>query len=104
MFNINGELWLIVFVERDSPHLKRDNGTYSLAVTDDNEKCVYIAIGIPKEKLRHVLVHEITHCFCFSYNIYMDIYTEEMLCSVVENYARLILRVAKDVFIELDLI
>lgn len=103
MFNVNGEIWHILFVDPNDYRLMRGDGTYSLAVTDDNEKTIFVACDIPIYKLRHVLIHEITHCFCFSYNLYMDILTEEMICSVVENYARPILRVAKDVFIELDI-
>ena len=48
MFEINGILWRILFVNGNSEHLMRSDGSHSLAVSDWNDKTVYLS-DIPKK-------------------------------------------------------
>lgn len=93
MFKINNDIWTICFVEPYSYYLMKDNGSFTIGMTDYNTKTVYIACGLDFSTLCHVIIHEITHCIIFSFHIHMDIYNEELLCNVMENYAILILEI-----------
>lgn len=86
MFEINGILWRILFVNGNSEHLMRSDGSHSLAVSDWNDKTVYLS-NIPKNGyLRKILAHELCHCFCFSHNISMPIEQEEYLADWISLY------------------
>ena len=86
MFEINGILWRILFVNGNSEHLMRSDGSHSLAVSDWNGKTVYLS-DIPKNGyLRKILAHELCHCFCFSHNISMPIEQEEYLADWISLY------------------
>lgn len=88
MVCINGIWWNIVEVNYNSPFLKRTNGTYTIGCTNWNTKTIYIA-PIRNEYLReNVICHELTHAFCFSNNIHMDIEEEERLCCFMAMYGR----------------
>ena len=86
MFIINNIMWQIVFVPSDSNKLMRSDGSISLAVTDFNDKTVYVSDDVKNGYLRKVMAHELCHCFCFSYNIYMPIQQEEYLADWISLY------------------
>lgn len=86
MFNINGYEWSIVFVNPSSNNLRRSDGSITCGVTDWEDKCVYLSNLLKGAFLRKVLAHELTHCFCFSYNIEMDIEEEEFMADWISLY------------------
>lgn len=86
MFEINGREWNIVWVSPQSRELMRSNGTMTVGMTDNNQKCVFLSKGLRGAFLRRVLAHELCHCFCFSYNIYMPIEEEERLADWISLY------------------
>lgn len=86
MFIINNIIWKIVFVPQDNDKLMRSDGSISLAVTDFNDRVVYISDRVKNGYLRKVMAHELCHCFCFSYNLYMPIQQEEYLADWVSVY------------------
>lgn len=49
MFIINGILWNLIFVNSNDERLIRSDGLYSLAVTDWNEKSIYLYQKILKD-------------------------------------------------------
>ena len=88
MFTINGEQWKVLLVHPYHPKLQRSNGTYTIGVCDDNDKCIYIANNLNKIYLQKVLSHEITHAAMFSYNIELSIEQEELLADLIATYGQ----------------
>ena len=86
MFEINGIKWDIVWVNPNSDNLRRSDGSITVAVTDWNDKCVYMSNMLRGGFLRRVMAHELVHCFCFSYDVYMPIEEEERLAIWVSEY------------------
>lgn len=86
MFWINGQKWKIEFVESKSNCLKNSLGYYTVGVTDNNTKCVYLSNQLRGTFLRRVIAHELCHCFCFSYDIHMSLDEEERLADWVSLY------------------
>ena len=58
MFTINNIMWQIVFVPSGSNKLMRSDGSISLAVTDFNDKTVYVSDNIKNGYLRKIIAHE----------------------------------------------
>ena len=86
MFEINGIQWKIEWVSAYSTDLMRSNGSYTVGVTDWNKRTVYLAKGLKGAFMRKVLAHELVHCFCFSYSIYIPIEQEEFMADWVSTY------------------
>ena len=85
-FELNGIQWQIVWVDNKNSLLSRTDGSMSVGVTDMNTHCIYLAKSLHGAFLRKVIIHELCHCVCMSYNIYMPIEQEEMLCDFVATY------------------
>lgn len=98
MISINGVEWDVKFAPKDDDVFKRSDGSYTIGCTDYNDKTIYLCDELYGCKLRKVLIHEVTHAFVLSYDIYMDIYSEERLCDFLATYARDILHVSKDIY------
>ena len=86
MFEINGIKWDIVWVNPNSDNLRRSDGSITVAVTDWNDKCVYMSNMLRGEFMRKVLAHELVHCFMFSFSIHIPIQEEEFIADWVANY------------------
>lgn len=86
MFIINGIEWEIVFTSAYSDSLMRSDGSITVGMTDWNTKCVYLSKSLKGAFLRRVLAHELCHCFCFSYNISMQIEEEEFMADWISLY------------------
>ncbi len=85
-FEINGIEWEIVWVNPNSDNLRRSDNSITVAVTDWNDRCVYMSNVLRGGFLRRVMAHELCHCFCFSYNITMPIEQEEFLADWISLY------------------
>lgn len=85
-FELNSIQWQIVWVDNKNSLLSRTDGSMSVGVTDINTHCIYLAKSLHGAFLRKVIIHELCHCVCMSYNIYMPIEQEEMLCDFVATY------------------
>lgn len=94
MFVINGNLWKIVIVEPDSELLYRSDGSRTVAVTDGNERTVFVSNEVQGSFLKKVISHEIVHCFAFSYDLYFDEQTEEFIADFVATYGRNVIYLA----------
>lgn len=86
MFIINNTQWNIVFCEPYSNNLRRSDGSLTVGMTDNNTKCVYLSDMLQDKFLRKVVAHELVHCFCFSYDIYIPIVQEEFMADWVATY------------------
>ena len=85
-FELNSIQWQILWVDNKNSLLSRTDGSMSVGVTDMNTHCIYLAKSLHGAFLRKVIIHELCHCVCMSYDIYMPIEQEEMLCDFVATY------------------
>lgn len=88
VFTINGIHWNILFVDPLSDYLKRSDGSKTVGMTDGNTNTVYLSNLLRGAFLEKVLCHELCHCFCFSYNIVIDIETEEFMADWISLYGK----------------
>lgn len=102
MFIIRGEEWRVKIVDPNNLNLQRSDGSYTIGCTDDRQKTIFIADGLSEERLRLVIIHEITHAVMYSMDIYMDIYQEEVLCNVVAKYSEWILHTSYEELRQLE--
>lgn len=86
MFEINGILWDILFVNPNSDKLRRSDGSITHAVTDWNDRTVYVSTFPRGAFLRKIICHELCHCFCFSFDIRMNIEEEERLADWISRF------------------
>ena len=86
MFSINGIEWRIVWVNPNSADLMRSDGSITVGMTDWQSKSVYLSKALRGAFLRSVMAHELCHCFCFSYDVYMPIDEEERLADWISLY------------------
>ena len=98
MFQINNQWWHISFVPKYSKILQRSDGTYTVGVTDNDTKTVYIDETIKGYFLRKVLCHEITHAAMFSYRIKLNIEQEELLADLIATYGTEIISITDKIF------
>ena len=91
MFTINGVEWSIRFVLPKSPFLMRDDGSFSIGMSDANTNTVYLSSKLHGAMLEKVLCHELTHCLMLSYKIEMPIEMEEWLCDFMANYGKTVI-------------
>lgn len=94
MFTVNGIKWNIKLVPSYSFMLKRSDGVFTLGVTDNNFKTIFINNELYGRMFEKVLCHEIVHTFCFSYGCNFDIDTEELIADFLATYGRDVFKVA----------
>lgn len=88
MFTVNGENWNLSLVRPHNGILRNSKGIYTLGVTDNNLKTVFIADNLSEQMFDRVLCHELTHCICFSYDIELPMETEEWLCNFMAEHGK----------------
>lgn len=96
MFTINGIVWNLRLVEPHSTMLMRSDNTYTFGMTDRNTHCIYISNRINGSFFDRVLCHELCHAFCLSYNLTMDIQTEEIVADFLATYGREVFALADE--------
>lgn len=101
MFKINDKTWEIVKISRHNPMLMRSDGSRTVGMTDRNTQTIYIADDLRGGFLDKVLCHELCHAFCLSYNIYMDIETEEIVADFLATYGREVFKIADRLLLEI---
>ena len=93
---VNDTLWHIQFKKPTSSELRRSDGTISLGVTDNTTKTVTIADNVSDYMANKILCHELCHVASFSYNLNIDIQTEEIIADFLSTYGREIFDIADD--------
>jgi hypothetical protein len=101
MFKINNKTWEIVKISRQNSMLMRSDGSRTVGMTDRNTQTIYIADDLRGGFLDKVLCHELCHAFCLSYNIYMDIETEEIVADFLATYGREVFKIADRLLLEI---
>lgn len=97
MFTVNGETWNIKFVDPYDNMLLTPNGRFTVGSTDDVTKTIYLSNELSGDFLKKVLTHEIIHAYIFSYNIYLDIMQEEMICDMIASDVNNILQIVNTI-------
>lgn len=95
-FIVNNHIWQLVFVNPSNINLMRSNNTYTLGMTDNNIKTVFINNRLNDYMTDKVLCHELTHVFAFEFDYYMDIDTEEIVADFMSLYGRNIINLLDD--------
>ena len=95
-FIVNNHIWQLVFVNPSNVNLMRSNNTYTLGMTDNNIKTVFINNRLNDYMTDKVLCHELTHVFAFEFDYYMDIDTEEIVADFMSLYGRNVINLLDD--------
>lgn len=101
VFMVNNHLWRLEFCRPNSPNLRRSDGTWTIGVSDNSVKTVWIADNLSNYMEERVLCHELTHCICFEHNIYLPIETEEWLCNFMSNHGKEIIYLLDELLLNL---
>lgn len=96
-FVVNNTTWNLIFVNPKSEHLRTSIGAYTLGVTDNNIKSVFIADNLSDYMTDKVLAHEITHVYAFEFEYYMPIEVEEIVADFISLFGRDIIVLANDI-------
>ena len=96
MFVVNGIEWNLSLVGPYNDNLKRSDNTIALGVTDNNTKTIYINNRVSDAMFYKILCHELCHVSSFSYNLHIDIQTEEIIADFLSTYGREIFYIADD--------
>lgn len=96
VFYINDDPWHVEYVKPYSPELVDRFGRLTVATTDPKSLTVYISEGLSNEYKTEILLHELGHCFIFSYHLEDDIRrfvypeyweeAEEWICNFIAKY------------------
>lgn len=97
MFEINGIDWEIEWCSPTDDNLRRSDGSMTVGMTDNRTKCIYLSDRLSGEFLRKVVSHELTHAFCFSYNVLMDIEQEEFMADWISRYGEELVYLLDDI-------
>lgn len=101
MFIINGILWNLIFVNQNDERLMRSDGLYSLAVTDWNEKGIFVSKNPKDSYLRKIIAHELCHAFCFSFGVHMPMEQEEYLADWISIYGTDLIYLLDDIMVSM---
>lgn len=103
MFEINGFIWDICFVNKYNPILYDYlNQMQSIAVTDFAQQCIFISNSIDDRLLYKVIKHELYHCYEFSKIAYdLPVYEEEWVADFIAMYGEDLIILANDLWHEL---
>lgn len=96
-FTVNDTVWQLRFVNPRDKNLRRKSGSFTIGMTDNNQKTVFIADNLSDYMTDKCLAHELCHVFCFSYNVYMNIQEEENLADWVSRYGRDLITILDDI-------
>lgn len=106
-FEMNGYLWRVRFTYPSDPVLIDRTGTMTVAVTDPGTMTIYLSDELSGDFLLRVLIHELSHCAMFSFNLLPEIHkmvkkkhwieAEEWCCNLLSDYGRMIYETAYSV-------
>lgn len=85
---INNIAWNIKFIPGSSGELQRYDGTYTIGMTDNIQKTIFLYDELDGALLYKVLCHELVHAFCFSYDLVFDEEEEEHLADFIATYGK----------------
>ena len=86
IFHINGTMWQVQYKNSNSSELKRSDKGEEVGGSDRNREKIYLSNDLRGVMQRKVLIHEVCHAICMSYDVYLPIEQEEILCDFVATY------------------
>lgn len=89
-FTVNNLDWEMNFEDGDKVHLNQDNETI-LGLTEYIDQKISIRNGLSQRLTRSTVIHELCHCFLFSFGFCADSYDEEAVCNLFGSHADTIL-------------
>ena len=89
-FTVNNLEWEMKYEDADKVHLNSDDNTF-LGLTEYIEQTISIRNGMSKQLTRTTVIHELCHCFLFSFGFNADSYSEEAMCNLFGSHADMIL-------------
>lgn len=102
LFRVNESEWNLRLTEPYSDMLKRSDGTYTLGVTDNNRKTIFLSSKLKGYMLDKVLCHELTHVYAFENSCNFDITTEEIIADFMSLFGRDIIYMLDDLIAMLE--
>lgn len=96
-FVVNGSIWRLRFVKPTNKQLQRSDGSWTLGVSDNNLKTVFIADNLSEYMTDKVLCHELCHVYSFENNLNIPIETEEVIADFMSLYGRDIIYLADNI-------
>lgn len=85
-FKANNLTWNIDFVNEDKSLMNSDNGMY-FGLTEYQSQQISIRTGLSKEMTRETVIHELVHCFLFSFGVCgFGSLNEEQVCNFVGSH------------------
>lgn len=96
IFTVEGETWSLQFVNPQSPHLRRSDGSITIGVSDNNMKTVFISDSLSDAMTDKVICHELVHVFSFANDLVIPIETEEIIADFMAQYGRSIIYLADE--------
>lgn len=97
MFQVNGQIWVVEPVKASDDRLRRSDGSLTVAVTDNNDKTIYISELLNGKFLDRVICHELVHVFSFENNLSIPIETEEIIANFMSLYGKDIIYLADNI-------
>lgn len=85
---INNIPWQIKFINGANNNLRRYDGTYTVGMTDNKQKTIFLHDHLDGSFLYKVFCHELVHAFCFSYGLNFNIEEEERLADFIATYGK----------------
>lgn len=93
-FKANNLTWDIDYVESDKTLINNEHGIY-LGLCEYIPQRISIRSGMTKEMTRETVIHELVHCFLFSFGNYgRTEINEEQVCNFVGSHIDKIIEVA----------
>ena len=92
-FTVNGLKWVIEYVNADSTSMNNSNGLF-LGLTEYDSQHISIRTGLSEGLTRQTVIHELCHCFLFSFGMTCDWYDEEQMCNFFGSHADMIIGIA----------
>lgn len=93
-FTVNGSVWLLQFVKSSNNHLRRSDGSWTIGVSDNSLKTVFVANNLSEYMTDKVICHELCHVFSFENYLTIPIETEEIIADFMSLYGRDIIYLA----------
>ena len=97
-FVVNNLEWTMNFVDADKAFLN-ENGNTILGLTEYVSQTISIRKGMSEQLTRNTVIHELCHCFLFSFGFCSESYDEEAICNLFGSHADSILELT-DEFME----
>lgn len=89
-FTVNRLEWSMIFTDADKAFLNQNDDAF-LGLTEYLDQSISIRKGMSEQMTRSTVIHELCHCFLFSFGFCAESYDEEQVCNFFGSHADAIL-------------